>query len=363
MTMLRPSISFALVVAVCAVSPGPAHAQPSGKWEVEVHGGGLWSTSPTAGKAETLPVATPFTTFVGTTSRRESSWLFGDGASLLNSVNAALRANGTITPLDSVIGAAAARRGNGGAVGFRVARRFGARYAAEFAFDSASAPLKFTSAAIVGIGTTHDSFVTAFKGLLATGPFSVSNVSATTDLKDSRGSQLITTGVLTVDLLTHGRFIPYVAGGAGVVNNRGDAPSATLTGTYAFSLSIPGLNVPFNETDRVIVRVAPRSRDAVGVFGGGLRYTVSPRWGIRADLRAHVGGGKVDTLVDATPTAVSQTPSLPIASGTSPSIQFSNNQSLAPTTLSGPAISGLRTFTASGTAIRTNITGGVYFRF
>src|SRR5215831_4430431 len=125
MTILRPSISFALVAALCAARP--AFAQTSGKWEVEAHGGGLWSTSPTAGKAEPLPVATPFTTIVFTTSRRESSWLFGDGASLLNSVNAALRATGTITPLDGVIRAATAKRGNGGAVGFRVARRFSTR--------------------------------------------------------------------------------------------------------------------------------------------------------------------------------------------------------------------------------------------
>src|SRR5262249_13687363 len=174
------------------------------------------------------------------------------------------------------------------------ARRFSTRYAAEFAFDYASAPLGFTNAAIVGFGTTHDSFVTAFKSLLATGPFLVSNVSTTNDLQDKRGHQLLTTGVLTVDLVTHGKIIPYVAGGAGVINNRGELPSATLTGTYAFNIAgvVVPISVPISETDRVTVRVAPRNHETVGVFGGGAPYPVSPRLGLPADAPALAGGGK-----------------------------------------------------------------------
>jgi hypothetical protein len=45
-------------------------------------------------------------------------------------------------------------------------------------------------------------------------------------------------------------------------------------------------------------------------------------------------------------------------------VQFVNNTSNpSQSTLSGPAITSLRTFTGSGTAIRTNITGGIYLRF
>jgi len=354
-------VLLAVAVALGA-EVSPARAQSAGKWELEAHGGGLWSSNSTSGSAATLPAATPFTTRFGTVSRAESSWMFGDGASLLNATNIALRAiNGQITPLDSVLGVATGSRGNGGSAGFRVARRFGPRYAAEFSFDYAATPLEFTAKTVDGIEATRSTFITAWRGLLATGPFVNTNVTATTDLHRSAGHQLLTTGALTVDLTTHGRLVPYVVGGAGIVSNRGDAPVATVTGNYAFSVG--GL-FPINETDRVTVRLVPRDHEAVGVFGGGVRYAVSPRWGIRGDVRAHVGGGKLDTLVDATPSVSTLAPAFFIASATIPSIQFSNNPSTGtPSTLSGPAINGLKTFSGSGTAIRTNVAAGVYFRF
>ena len=355
-------VLFALAALLNAASPALAQSSQAGKWEVDVHGGGLWSSSPTAGTANALPVGEAFTTVAaGRPSRRESSWLFGDGATLLNSVNSALRAaNGQITPLDSVLGAAAVTRGAGAGVGGRIARRFGARYAAEFSFDYAATPLEFTGKTVDGIEASRGTFVSAFRGLFATGPFSVNGVTASADLTKSAGHQLLSTGVLTVDLVTHGRFVPYVAGGAGVVTNRGGAPVATLNGNY--SVAIVG-TFPINETDKVTVRVGPRSHDTVGVFGGGVRCALSPRWGIRADVRALAGGGKVDTLVDASPSVTVQTFPTFIASATSPSVQFSNNSGTNQSSLSGPAINGLKTFTASGSTIRTNIAAGVYWRF
>jgi hypothetical protein len=362
----RGSAVFALVALAAllhgAASPALAQSSQAGKWEVDFHGGGVWSSNSTAGAAATLPVGEAFPTLFGRTSRRVSSWFFGDGAALLNSVNTELRAvNGQITPLDGVLGAAAATRGTGGGVGFRLARRFGARYAAEFSFDYAAVPLEFTSKSLEGIEASRNTFINSWRALFATGPFTVNSVTATKDLTESTGHQLQSTGVLTVDLVTHGRFVPYVAGGAGVVTNQGDAPAATLKGNY--TVAIVG-TFPINETDTVTVRIAPRSHETVGVFGGGVRYAVSPRWGIRADVRALAGGGKVDTIVDASPSVATQTPATFISSATSPSVQFSNNPiTNQPSSLSGPAINGLKTFTGSGSAIRTNVAAGVYLRF
>lgn len=364
------STLLALILALGA-SISPARAQSaSGAWELEAHAGGLWSSSPTAGAAGTLPAATPFTTTFGFPSRHESSWTFGDGASLLNAVNITLRAvNGQITPLDSTLGAAAATRGNGGSAGFRVARHFAGRYAAEFALDYASTPLEFTAKAVDGIDATRSSFITAWNALIATGPFATPKVTATNDLRRSGGHQLLTTGVLTVDLVTRGRLIPYVEGGGGVVSNGGDAPTATVKGTYMFSAPSTlstnfGVAFPVNETDKVTIGVAPRDHEMVGVFGGGVRYAASSRWGIRADVRVHVGGGKVDTMLDASPNVATGTPAGAISSITNPSIQFTDNPSAGlQSTLSGPAITGLRTFTGSGTAIRTNVAAGIYWRF
>ena len=208
-------VLFALAALLDAPSPARAQSSQAGKWEVDVHGGGLWSSNPTAGTANPLPVGEAFSTvIVGRPSRRESSWFFGDGATLLNSVNTALRANGQITPLDGALGAAAVTRGAGAGAGARIARRFGARYAAEFSFDYAATPLEFTGKTVDGIEASRGTFVNAFRGLFATGPFSINSVTATADLTKSAGHQLLSTGVLTVDLLTHGRFVPAVAGGA-----------------------------------------------------------------------------------------------------------------------------------------------------
>src|SRR5262245_13237755 len=351
-------LGVVLAFALCA-SPARAQTGSTGKWEVEAHGGGMWTSSPSGGSAATLPAGTPFTTIApGFSSLRVVSWLFGNGTTFLNQVNAALRSSARITALDGVLGSAAASREDGGSFGFRVARRFGSRYAAEFGFDVAQTPLRLTGAASTGIEATRGSFVTAFNGLLGTGPFTNVNVTATADVNRGSGHQILTTGVMTVDLLTHGRLIPFVAGGGGVISN-GDSPGVTVLGNYAFS--IVGV-VPIHETDRVAVRVTENDHSTVGVFGGGIRYAASPRWGVRMDVRAIAGGGKTDTIVDATPSVVTGTPAGVIFSSTAPSIQFSSVPSVF-TSLSGPAISSLRTFTGSGSAVRTNLTGGVYFRF
>ena len=77
-----------LIVAGLLQGPGIAAAQPAPerKWEVEVHGGGIRSTTPTDGTGA-LPAPGPTipSTFVGGgATRAVSSWYFGDGAALLN---------------------------------------------------------------------------------------------------------------------------------------------------------------------------------------------------------------------------------------------------------------------------------------
>jgi len=361
MTVSRLSL-FALVLVVAGAAPAQAQSATSGKWEVEAHGGGIWASNSTSGAAATLPAATPFSGApLITPSRHESSYLFGDGSTLLNSVIGALRSTAQIVPLDPVLTAAAAHRSAGASAGARIARRFGSRYSAEFSIDYAAAPLEFTAKATDAIEASRASFETAMKGLFATGPFVTTSVTATKTSTESGGHQLVTTGVLTYDLVTHGRLIPYAEGGIGVVNNQGDTPQATIKGNY--STSVVGV-FSINETDTVAIHLAPHNRDVVGVFGGGVRCAMSSRWGIRADVRALVGGGKVDTTLDASPSVQTQTPPGFIASSTNPSIVFANNSITGvQSTLSGPAISGLKTFSASGTAIRTNVVAGVYFRF
>ena len=92
---------MALLPAVTLIGSVTAAVAQDRKWEVEVHGGGTVATNPTCGTAALPAAGTPFT--VGQrSSRRESSWYFGDGAVLLNQVNTALGATAKITALDPV---------------------------------------------------------------------------------------------------------------------------------------------------------------------------------------------------------------------------------------------------------------------
>jgi hypothetical protein len=351
----------ATVFLLCAAA---AHAQSvtTGKWEIEVHAGAARPTSATGGTAATLPVGTTFVTLSPLApSRRESSWWFGDGAALLNSVNRTLAPSALLTPLDAVILGAAGSRRSGASAGVRVTRRFGRRYSAGFDLDYARTPLRFTKAALDGIESSRGSFMTAFRGLFISGPSPNPNVSATATITEGTGSELITTGVFGVDLTTRGRFVPFVLAGGGIAHNAGTAPTAALVGNYGFP--IPGAGVSINETDRVTIRLDSRVNSPVGVFGGGFRYAASPRWGIRGDVRVVAGSAKTDVLVDASPSTTNTTPGILLVSPTFPnSAVFSSSPALT-SSLTGPAISGLRTFEGSGVSFRTNVTGGVYLRF
>ena len=336
----RWTAGTALFAACTMATPAVAQTTAAPKWELEVHGGAAMATAPSGGSAGTLPTGTPFTTLAFTQSRHEPSWFFGDGAALLNSVNTTLAPTAKITPLDAVLGSNAASRGSGADVGFRLTRCFGSRYSAELNVDYARTPLEFTQKALDGIEASRASFVNAFRGLFRSGPSQNPDVNATASLTGGSGSELLTTAVFGVDLVTRGRFIPFVVGGGGIAHNGGKTPNAALVGTYGFGIAgLPGIN----DTDRVTLRVAPRANSPVGVVGGGVRYAVSPRWGIRADVRLLAGGVKNDVLIDTNPAVVTSSPSLILISPTTPSAVFSSSPTI-PSSLSGQQLAGLQTF-------------------
>ncbi len=319
------------------------------------------ATSPTGGTSSPPAAGAPFTTVVGTPSRRESSWYFGDGAVVLNDTNTALRSTAKITTLDPVLGSSVARRQDGNSFGFRVSRRLTPRFAAEFSADYNSGHLTMSSAGLSGIEASRSTFSSAFNGLLSTIPSVVPTVASNSTIRDAVGHQIFTTGVLNINLKTEGKFIPYASVGGGMVVNRGDTPSATLVGNYRFPIA--GV-VPINETDTVNVRYTIDDHAFVGVLGGGFKYHISPRAGVRVDVRAHLSKNSINNLVDANPASVSSTPTGAIASFTTPSIQFSTIPvANAPSSLSGPAISSFRTFTGSGTQTQFSIVPGFFLRF
>jgi hypothetical protein len=340
----------------------PAAGQQTGrvdvpKWEVEVHAGGLFVTNPSSGTPiREFPVGE--TLAPTNTYRAVSSWYFGDGSRILNQANSSFGVAARIVPLDDVLKRRLADRGHGGTFGFRVSRALSPRYAAEFSFDYSRTPLRLRGDVENAVEASRQSFIPAWNGLLATGATSNRIVTSTNQLNGDDGHRLFATGAVRIRLGTIWRLEPYATLGGGGVFNRG-APQLTLVGNYRFTFGPTA--APADETDRVTIRVTEPDQSFVGVLGGGFTYPLSSRQGLRVDLRLHLGGGAVNTVVDAQPAVAVRTPALFTVTGVG--IQFSNNPSTLRSSLSGPAIDSLPTFTGEGQQVQTNLSAGYFFRF
>jgi hypothetical protein len=344
---------------------------PTHMWEIELHGGRMLAAAPVDGTGA-LPgpgptITTPFTIPGGLSEGRiVSSWSFGDGASLLNQA-ASFRPDGHIMPLDPVVESPFVRRESGGDLGLRVGRALTGRLAAEFSFDYSLGTLVLTSASATGIEATRASFVAAWNALL-TGPSrGTQAVSSVTAISDHRGRQIITAGTVLINVMPPARLTPYLALGAGVISNRGTPPNAVLVGDYTFSLvQPPGIPAPvslprFHETDTVTVRSSVDNA-VTWIFGGGLKYALTERWGVRIDVRDHVNANTISTLVDATPVSAALLPRGIFTLGTDPLLQFSTVPGV-PSNLSGAPISGFKTFTGTGIEHQVDVTTGLFWRF
>src|SRR5262249_22118105 len=151
---------------------------------------------------------------------------------------------------------------------------------------------------------------------------------------------------------TVGRMTPYGIAGGGVVARSGDLPVETLTGSIQFQFLG---TAPFSQTDVVTLHYTEKSHALVGMFGGGGTFALSARFGIRGDVRVYLTGNSLDTLADAQPNTATRTPSFFASSATTPSLVFSNSPATR-ANLTGPAISSLKTFAASGTRVQTSLT-------
>jgi hypothetical protein len=383
-------LGLCLMALVAAVSPAAAQTAGAGKWEIEFHGGGMLPTNLTAGTVSLPGPGQVFSTaaiypppapqvLVVASSRRESSWYFGDGAVLFNQAAAALAPGamtasfpGRITTLDPVLGRSLGERRRGGTIGARVTRVLTPRLAAELSVDYGLARLQITQANIDAVEATRASFIAAFDGLITSNPGRVlKSLSSTATLDTGNARQFFTSGALIINLRTAGEVIPYATVGASLMSTMGQMPSVTLKGNYQF-LNPSGAQ--FNETDNVTVRDAGDNRMVAGILGGGVKYHVSPRWGIRLDARVSLSKNAATTVLDATPNvALGLLPAGRIVLNADPTIVFTNNSTdpvtglgvtaVAASTLTGPAITGVRTFSGSGVSSHATITAGIFWRF
>jgi hypothetical protein len=309
-----------------------------------------------------------------------SSWFFGDGSVLFDQAATSVSANpvamtapfaARIAALDPVLGRAMAAWQNGGSMGARISRALTPRLTAEFGIDVGFARLRPTGDNADAIEATAASFSDAFRGFILANPSRVmKSVTSSAALERGDARQLLTSAALLVNLRTGGRLIPYAAVGASLISVTGDRPSARLHGNYQFS-NMSGAQ--FDESDDVAVVAVSDGLSVGGLLGGGVKYYVSSRWGVRLDVRVSLTKDERATALTATPTVVvGSQPAGRLTLNAEPTIQFGNSTGtvtslgvtgLAPSSLSGPALDGLRTFSGSGVAPRTSVTAGVFWRF
>lgn len=345
---------FALVLSLTATA---AQAQ---SWDIEFFGGATAGATP-SGETALPPTGAPLTTSNPIfPSRQVSSWFFGDGATLLNDVNASFALAPRISPLDSAFEAAGIGSRSRGLFGVRVRRAVSTRVFAELGFDTTPQRVELSDALADASELTRATFESAFAALLSSGPFSNVSIGATRRLDEGSRRDFTATAAINIHMTPVGSFVPYVTAGGGVIAGTGDLPSLTLEGGYRFTV----LNaVTIQESDRVTVRLA-RDTTFAAIGGAGVRRDVTKRLGIRVDGRILVGPARQRVLVDASPSVVSSTPAGFVESFTHPSVQFSNNASTGRrSSLSGPALQAFQVFESDGLNTRWTITFGVSTRF
>jgi hypothetical protein len=347
--------------------PSPARrplGRPSAtRWEIEVHGGGAFGTNPTSGTSRLPDPGAVLTNTIGfPVTRATSSWYFGDGAVLFNQTAGSLRTQPTITPLDPALTATGATRKSGGDVGFRLSRAVRPHVQLEFGLDVSLRHIDITPAALAAIEASRASFQTAWNGLFALLPttFVGASTSSVTTIQDKRGSQLMATGAIQYNLGAPGSaLMPYVTVGAGVISGRGAVSTAVVTGNYRFLIAGA---VPINENDTVTVHYGDGGHTAVALFGGGITHNLSPRSGIRADVRAYVGKNGARVTVDTSPVSIPAAPTGFLAIGTSPPIQWST-AGILQSNLGGLPIASFQSFAGSGVRLQVSATVGYVLRF
>ena len=337
----------------------------SRRWEADFSVGGVFGGRPTGGtRIASFPVGDAFTYFGTASSRYASSWMFGDGAVLINQIATGFGAAAVPdrqTPLDPMLTASSLERGAGVGFGVRVLRRLTPRLRAAFVIERLSEALDFSASATAAVEATRASFERVWNGIIATGGgvlFTNPVVSGTVTASDASAAMMYVTGGIEYQLTRDKRLVPFVSAAAGVAHRTGSLPELAINGTYQFLFFSGG---QLSEQDHVRVHYRGDSSPA-GVFGAGFRYFMTARHGLRVEFRVHINGDSIATLVDATPQSVPGTPSFAIASSTTPALVFSNSPAVRGN-LSGPAIASLETFSGSGTAMRVNLGVGYFFRF
>jgi len=315
-------------------------------WEVELHGGRYWAGGGQGGSG-TLPS----TGGVAQGLVSASTFYAGSGASAFNASQAG--AGIAITPLDAVLLGAAVTRRSDAELGVRVQRTLTPHLAFEASAEYGFGAYAFRSSALTGIEASRASYLAALQRVLGRAPLAstVTSVSTITDAPSA--PQVVVTGALVARWKEGSRFIPYVTAGAGAVMNNGTLPKASLTGAYQF-----GSDAQILGTDTVALHYTQRTASVVYLGGGGVKYLLMPRLGIRLDARVQAYRSPLTSLVDMTPGASIESTGAAYPVVDAGSLRFSATSPLT----AGP-VAGAVTFKGSGLEAHTVLTVGTFLRF
>lgn len=348
----------ALVGLILLLMPAAVAAQDR-KWEIEGYAGVLAGQPASAGSVHMPPPGPPIVTSSPTfPARATSSWLFGDGAKLLNGVLEEFGRTPRVAPLDPLFGPMPSS--HPAALGLRVRRRLNPRVALEVSVDGFSGSSIHTEEISEAIGASFDSLGSALTDLFASGPFSASRVVAAEGLVHAPYEETAITVAVNHDGGRLGPMQPYLTFGGGIVIPDDEhAAGGSIAARY--TTAILG-EVPIDETDNVRVEFT-RPKSFVAVIGGGLRHDFSRPWSFRVDARMLVGPDTTRVTLDATPLVARGAPAGFIESFTNPAIQFSNDPATGRvSSLSGPVLSGVEVF-KGGVLMHAIVSASIAWRF
>ena len=356
-----------VALIACVLFAHPTFAQSTTharKWEIEVHASGFLKDDANSGVKRLPGPGTAFaTTTPNVNSRFVPSFLFGDGNALINQV---LVGRG-LNPIPSLDGAilnnryALERQSNIG-TGFRlsryISRRFWLDWTNEYDLDYDHGTFEINEKEVADSYVSLRAWVTSLETLFAScGQPCPSAVAAGLASTHERGHQISSAFTTNYDLHPFGRFVPYIGAGAGLVLSFGGTPRQEYRAHYSL------LNNTIQGLDHVSIHFQVPAAAPALVVVSGAKYQLNERWGLRMEMRNCFESHSFKTIVSAAPEFTEGGVGNAITlSGGGVGVQFSDNQSLAATSLSAP-LSPFRTFKSTGLRYEGRISGGVYYRF
>jgi hypothetical protein len=285
--------------------------------------------------------------------------MFGDGSAFLNNVMAEFGLSNRVTPLDEWLRPAGSNDAGSFLAGMRFRKALNHPWSLELGLEVSAESVSVSNEQRAGLDATSSTFRATFSELLSTGPFVSPVVDASATAASGTQTDVTVTAALNYAMKPWGSWEPYAVFGGGIVLPAGSALTADVSGRYRF---LTGGTVPIDETDTLTIRHRGRMT-FVAVTGGGVRWAVTDRWGLRIDARLLAGPATNVVAVDAIPTVATGMPAGFIESFTYPNLQFSNNGSTGRrSTLGSPPLDDVVVF-KGGWQLRGRATVGLYFLF